>query len=160
MRRVRILIVTAMMVLATITLSQAASASVTQSDGIAGDSSTGIAHRSSLDRGSVPKDARGAFQPATTPPATPVDATDPDRTPVIIVATESADTPLEFTGEEGIDTRALMIAVAVGLLAAALIYGFWLLVRPKPGERADFGAPIERVDETDEVDEPSEEEKR
>lgn len=45
---------------------------------------------------------------------------------------------------ENFDNQPILIALAVGVVAAALIYGFWVLVRPKPGERVDYlGNPID-----------------
>lgn len=83
-----------------------------------------------------------AAQVAGTPEPTVSAVETPLATPTTEASPVATEVPPLQEGD--VDTQALLIAVAVGLVAAAFIYGFWVLVRPKPGERVDYlGNPID-----------------
>ncbi len=63
--------------------------------------------------------------PAGSPIASPSPAASPESTgEAAVVSQTSTETATP-------DTRTLLIALAAGAIAAALIYGFWLIVKPK-----------------------------
>ncbi len=69
-----------------------------------------------------------AATPIASPQASPAVSASPSVEPT---ATLVPLTPLEEGEASTPDTRAFVIAIAVGAGAAALIYGFWLLVKPR-----------------------------
>ncbi len=79
--------------------------------------------------------------PVASPIASPVAATP--------VASPTAGTPVagmilgqstERIANDSVDGRAFLIALAVGVVAALLIFGFWLLVKPRGDEIVDYSS--------------------
>jgi methionine-rich copper-binding protein CopC len=73
----------------------------------------------------VSASATPVASPVASPIASPSPAASPASAEETTAVTQAGTEPTEP------NTRALLIALAVGLGAAALIYGFWLLVKPK-----------------------------
>lgn len=79
--------------------------------------------------------------PMASPVASPVAATP--------VASPSAATPVAGmtlgqanpeVSNDAVDGRAFLIALSVGVVAALLIFGFWILVKPRGDEIVDFSS--------------------
>jgi methionine-rich copper-binding protein CopC len=77
--------------------------------------------------------ASPAASPAATPGGTPI-ALSRDDTNAAAEAAQQRATQQAAT-EDNFDGRAYLISVIVAAAAALLIYLFWRIVRPKPGER-------------------------
>jgi methionine-rich copper-binding protein CopC len=73
----------------------------------------------------ISQSATPVASPVASPAASPSPAATPEPTEEAAVVTQNSS---ETTKP---DSKAMLIALAVGIGAAALIYGFWLLVKPK-----------------------------
>ncbi len=91
---------------------------------IDGDTADGV-FRFTLTAGGTP-----AASPEASPLASPVASPEPSPIGQAVTATPAPATAPADEGE--FDSRAFAISVLAGLVAAAFIYLFWRLVRPKP----------------------------